>query len=33
MRKGLFSLFILMLMPLLAVAQSPLEQLAKIQAD
>ena len=33
MRKGLFSLFILMLVPLLAVAQSPLEQLAKIQAD
>ena len=33
MRKGLFSLFILMLMSLLAVAQSPLEQLAKIQAD
>ena len=33
MKKGLIGLFILMLMPLLAVAQSPLDQLAKIQAD
>ena len=33
MKKGTIGLFILMLMPLLAVAQNPLEQLAKIQAD
>ena len=33
MKKGIIGLFILMLTPLLAVAQSPLDQLAKIQAD
>ena len=33
MKKGVIGLFILMMMPLLAVAQSPLDQLAKIQAD